>query len=153
MNRRQVPRLAELIMSRLPEGGTAGILGLSYKPNTEVIDESQGVALAKELLARGVKVVVFDPAAMENARKVLLGHITFARSAEECAAAADVAAVMTAWAEFKNLRFPGARPSTVLDCWRLVENPPQGSTCLRLGQGAGMPTADEAVTPTAVPSA
>jgi UDPglucose 6-dehydrogenase len=153
MNRRQVPRLAELIMSRLPEGGTAGILGLSYKPNTEVIDESQGVALAKELLARGVKVVVFDPAAMENARKVLLGQITFARSAEECAAVADVAAVMTAWAEFKNLRFLGARPSTVLDCWRLVENPPQGATCLRLGQGAGMPAVDDAAVPTAVPGA
>src|SRR5205823_507099 len=35
MNRRQVPRLAELILSRLPEGGTVGILGLAYKPDTD----------------------------------------------------------------------------------------------------------------------
>src|SRR3954452_19942086 len=39
MNKPQAPGLAEIILSRLPQGGTAGILGLSYKPNTEVIDE------------------------------------------------------------------------------------------------------------------
>ena len=53
LNRRQIPRLAELIMSRLPEGGVAGILGLAYKPDTDVIEESQGLGIAKELLARG----------------------------------------------------------------------------------------------------
>src|SRR4029077_17623940 len=44
LNRRQAPRMAELLLSYLPEGGTVGILGLSYKPHTEVIEESQGVA-------------------------------------------------------------------------------------------------------------
>src|ERR1035438_3914557 len=81
MNRRQVPRLAELILSRLPENGTAGILGLSYKPDTGVIEESQGVALAKYLLQSGAKVVVYDPEAMDNAKAHLAGRVTFARSA------------------------------------------------------------------------
>src|SRR4029077_9099934 len=49
LNRRQVPRLAEIIRSRLPKGGTVGILGLSYKPFTEVVEESQGLDLAKFL--------------------------------------------------------------------------------------------------------
>jgi UDPglucose 6-dehydrogenase len=47
LNRRQVPRLGAMILAKLPEGGTAGVLGLSYKPDTGVIEESQGVALAK----------------------------------------------------------------------------------------------------------
>jgi UDPglucose 6-dehydrogenase len=38
LNRRQVPRLTEIVRSRLPKGGTVGVLGLSYKPDTEVIE-------------------------------------------------------------------------------------------------------------------
>ena len=124
LNKRQVPRLAEIVLSRLPEGGTAGILGLSYKANTEVIEESQGVGLAKELLARGVKVVVYDPAAMDNARKVLVGAISFAKSAADCVAAADVVAIVTPWAEFKKVPASvfesGGKRRMVLDCWRIL---------------------------------
>src|SRR5215467_630575 len=85
LNRRQVPRMAETILSRLPRGGTAAVMGLSYKPYTEVIEESQGVAIAKHLLAAGAKVVVYDPAAMPNARKQLSGSVTFAETMSECA--------------------------------------------------------------------
>jgi UDPglucose 6-dehydrogenase len=121
MNRRQVPRLAELILSRLPERGTAGVMGLSYKPNTEVIEESQGVALAQELLRAGVRVVVYDPAAMENARRVLPGNIHFAARAAECAQQSDVLAITMAWPEFRQLRAEHWKPGAVLlDCWRVL---------------------------------
>jgi UDPglucose 6-dehydrogenase len=138
INRNQVPRLARIILSHLPPGGTAGILGLSYKPNTEVIEESQGVALAKELLAQGAKVVTYDPAALENARKVLAGQVMFARTAAECAGAADVLAIMTPWAEFKNIKVADqCRPSVILDCWRILDNPETG-TYIRLGAGPSL---------------
>jgi len=125
MNKRQAPRLAELILSRLPKGGTAGVLGLSYKPNTEVIEESQGVALARELLKAGARVTAYDPAAMENAKLVLGAGVEFARSAAECAASSDVLAITTEWEEFRALRPEDlkhglARP-TVVDCWRLLD--------------------------------
>ncbi|MEM3485867.1 MAG: nucleotide sugar dehydrogenase, partial [Candidatus Methanomethyliaceae archaeon] len=54
LNRAQIVRLAEIVLSRLPKGGRVGIMGLSYKPNTDVIEESQGVQLARHLLARGI---------------------------------------------------------------------------------------------------
>jgi len=123
LNRRQVPRLASLILSRLPAGGTVGILGLSYKPNTEVIDESQGVGLATHLSEAGIRVVVYDPAAMENARRVLPFHTVFAASPVECAGQADVLAITTPWQEFRALT-PGdlkksEEKALILDCWRL----------------------------------
>ena len=141
MNRRQVPRLAQMILARLPKGGTAGVLGLSYKPNTDVIEEAQGVALAKHLLDSGTRVVVYDPAAMDNARAHLKGSVTFATSAADCAGQADVLAITTPWAEFKNLtpedlkRGPGRR--TVLDCWRVLprERFEGLADYLTLGQG------------------
>jgi len=124
MNRQQVPRLGEMILARLPEGGTAGVLGLSYKPNTEVIEESQGVAIAKYLLESGARVVVHDPQAMDNARQQLSGRVTFANSPSDCAGQADVLAITTPWPEFRNLRPEDFKRDTgtpvVLDCWRIL---------------------------------
>ncbi len=124
LNKRQVPRLAKMILSQLPRGGAAAVLGLSYKPETEVIEESQGVAIAQELLHAGVRVVVYDPAAMENARRVLSGNVVFAESAEACVAQADVLAITTPWKEFRSLPVAAfqasGRDMTVLDCWRVL---------------------------------
>jgi UDPglucose 6-dehydrogenase len=100
------------------------VLGLSYKPDTEVIEESQGVALAQHLLQAGARVVVYDPAAMDNAREKLVGRVTFASSAADCARQADVLVITTPWPEFKGLKPEdfkrnAGRP-VVLDCWRLL---------------------------------
>jgi UDPglucose 6-dehydrogenase len=141
LNKRQVPRLAKLMLSHLPEGGTAGVLGLSYKPNTEVIEESQGIAIAQELLATGARVVVYDPAAMENARRILTGDVIFAASAEECVQQAGVVAITTQWAEFQGLPLSAFQRTsghiTVLDCWRVLPEQVAGAieNYLTLGKG------------------
>ncbi|HXI38582.1 MAG TPA: nucleotide sugar dehydrogenase [Bryobacteraceae bacterium] len=125
LNRRQVPRLAEMILTRLPAGGTAGVAGLSYKPDTEVIEASQGLMLAQYLLVRDVNVVVYDPAAMDNARSALIGRVHFASSLADCAREADVLAITTPWREFESLSAEAVRPvngraKTVIDCWRIL---------------------------------
>ena len=145
LNRRQVPRLTELILSRLPQGGTAGILGLSYKPDTDVVEESQGLAIARQLLASGARVVVYDPAAMENAKRVLAGDVAFARSAAECARHADVLAITTPWAEFRGIEAGHLERSegraVVVDCWRLLDRAAISEVAeyFALGFGAGEP--------------
>jgi UDPglucose 6-dehydrogenase len=142
LNQRQVPRLAQMILSRLPEGGTVGILGLSYKPNTDVIDESQGVALARYLLSLGVKVVVYDPAAMANARTVLGDDATYAASAAECARQADVVPITTSWREFGKLTARDFKAAAaVLDCWRMLDRQAMGPEVelLYLGSGGQKP--------------
>ena len=101
-----------------------GILGLSYKPNTNVVEESQAVMLAAELLNAGYKVVAYDPAAMENARGILNGRVMYAQSMEACAAAVRVLVIATPWDEFRSLRpehlrQSGSRP-VVIDWWRIL---------------------------------
>jgi UDPglucose 6-dehydrogenase len=124
LNRRQVRRLGELIEARLGAGGTAAILGLSYKPQTSVVEESQGVAVARWLRERGVPVMVYDPVAMTAARARLDGEVRFAASAAECARAADVVVITTPWDEFRGLRPEDLRRdrgrATVIDCWRIL---------------------------------
>jgi UDPglucose 6-dehydrogenase len=125
LNRQQAPQVGDLLLSYLPEGGTAGILGLSYKPDTDVIEESQGLAIAQYLLARGARVVIYDPAAMDNARGLLAGKVTFARSLEQCVRQSHLLAITVPWDEFRgvapeDLNHSRGRP-TVVDCWRILE--------------------------------
>ena len=127
VNKRQVLRLESIIMSKLPEGGKVGILGLSYKPDTDVIDESQGVELARSLVAKNISVVLYDPAAMDNTR-VALGDsdsALFASSVEDCVQQSDLIVITTPWEEFKDIRpaylsHHSSRP-IILDCWRILE--------------------------------
>jgi len=155
LNRQQVPRLAEMILSRLPQGGIAGIAGLAYKPDTDVIVESQGLLLAKYLLSRDTEVMVYDPAAMDNARAALVGRVRFAASLENCARDADVLAITTPWPEFQALpaaamRPATGRPKTVIDCWRILPRSAFEAVCeyatLGLGSAGGeMPAALDAL--------
>lgn len=121
-NREQVGWIAEAVLEKVPAGGTVGVLGLAYKPNTPVVDESQGIAFARHFAARGFTVVAYDPQAMENARAVLEGAATFAGSAEECLGAADVAIVTTPWEEFRRLSGPSVagRRTVIVDCWGVL---------------------------------
>ncbi|MBZ5580696.1 MAG: nucleotide sugar dehydrogenase [Acidobacteriia bacterium] len=149
VNRRQIPRVAEAILSRLPQGGTAGILGLSYKPDTDVVEESQGLAIARRLAAAGARVAVYDPAAMDNAKPLLAGNVVFAASASECARQADVLAITTPWEEFRrvgaaDLERPEGRVA-VVDCWRLLDKAAISAVAdyTVLGLGAGKPPKHE----------
>jgi UDPglucose 6-dehydrogenase len=123
-NREGTADLATLVEEHLTDGGTVGVLGLSYKPSTDVVEESAALLLVSELMSRGVDVVSFDPAAMDNAARVLGEGARFAASAEACVREADVVVVATPWRDFADLdpaHFAAASRRTVLiDCWRFL---------------------------------
>jgi UDPglucose 6-dehydrogenase len=125
VNRQQVEWLATLVKSCLPELGKVGILGLAYKPESEVVEESQGLLLAQALANAGVTVVAYDPVATENAQRALNGLVTLASSMDECIQQADVVAVTTPWKEFKRItavQLARGNPQRVLiDCWRIFK--------------------------------
>jgi UDPglucose 6-dehydrogenase len=124
-NREQVLWLADQVRGYLPGGGTVGILGLTYKPDTDVVEEAVGIHLARELAERGVPVVAYDPAGNSNAREALGRRVQFADSAKECIAGADVVVVATPWEEFLSLPVEvwvqHSPPRVVIDCWRALK--------------------------------
>jgi len=83
-------------------GLTVGLLGLSFKPNTDDMREAPSVDIARELMARGASVIAYDPAAMEKARGLLPG-VEFAPDAYATARGADALVLVTEWNEFKQL--------------------------------------------------
>jgi UDPglucose 6-dehydrogenase len=140
-NRQQIVRLAEAVQARLPANGRVAILGLSYKPNTDVVEESQGLELARHLMQVGVPVVLHDPAAMEKARAALGDGAVFAKSAGDCARQADVVVLTTAWEEFRalsrdHLNHANGRP-TIIDCWRVLDQEKFGEAAEFVTLGAG----------------
>ncbi|HEX5269646.1 MAG TPA: nucleotide sugar dehydrogenase, partial [Gemmataceae bacterium] len=126
VNNHQVSRLAHLAEQHLPPGGTLGVLGLSYKPHTNVIEKAQGLEIAAKFARGGASVTVYDPCALDAARGVLPGSVHFAASASECARRADVLLVCTPSAEYKavgaaDLKRPAGRRAVVIDCWRMLD--------------------------------
>ena len=73
VNVAQTDRLARVVESRLEAGNAVGILGLAYKPDTGVIEESPGLALARLLGSAGYEVRVYDPVATEAGVRALGG--------------------------------------------------------------------------------
>ncbi len=67
VNRRQAARLSALVHEQLAPGREVTILGLAYKPQTPVVEESQGLDVGGgDLAAGGARVTVRDPLALEN---------------------------------------------------------------------------------------
>jgi len=125
LNQLQITHLMELLKSKLPPGGVVGILGLSYKPDTDVVEESQGLLLAQALQQAAIPVIAYDPAGTENARKLLNGSVRFAGCAEECVQESDVIVITTPWKEFRRIEPKvlerAGSPRTIIDCWRLLD--------------------------------
>ena len=123
-NRQVAESLIGKIQRYLRPGSAVAVLGLSYKPLSNVVEESQGLYLADRLAANGVSVVVYDPIAMENARDVLGGRVRYAGSVWEALAESDVVVVANPDPAFLSIRpidFPQrATPITVIDCWRAL---------------------------------
>jgi UDPglucose 6-dehydrogenase len=91
-------------------GKRIGVLGLTFKPDTDDLRESPSLDIINALRQKGAQVQVFDPVGMEPARKVLDG-VHFCADAYEAASGADALLLLTAWNEFKHLDMQHLRES------------------------------------------
>jgi UDPglucose 6-dehydrogenase len=83
-------------------GKRVGVLGLTFKPNTDDMRDAPSIPLIKALVERGAEVVAFDPVGREQAEP-LLPAILYADRPEQVADDADAVVVVTEWDEFRGL--------------------------------------------------
>jgi UDPglucose 6-dehydrogenase len=121
-NRALPEQIVERLRPVMPLGCTAAILGLAYKPYSHVVEESQGIYLAKALNKAGMRVLGYDPLAGAAARTELAYHALVLDSLEKCLEQADVVLITTPDPAFKALRADqfSHRPVVVVDFWRLL---------------------------------
>jgi len=83
-------------------GKTIGVLGLTFKPNTDDMREAPSLDIIRGLQDRGADVVAYDPQGMTAAQE-LMADISYADSAYDAARNADAVVLVTEWNEFRSL--------------------------------------------------
>ncbi|PIV68714.1 MAG: UDP-glucose 6-dehydrogenase, partial [Euryarchaeota archaeon CG01_land_8_20_14_3_00_38_12] len=112
----QLIRMAESVLGNLKNKKIA-LLGLSFKPDTDDVRETRALLIAKKLLKKGVKIVAYDPKAMENFKNLING-IDYAKNAKDALKDADACIIQSDWKEFKELKiedFKRMRKQIVVD--------------------------------------
>ncbi|MBS7250046.1 MAG: UDP-glucose/GDP-mannose dehydrogenase family protein [Candidatus Freyarchaeota archaeon] len=108
VNKNQPLKVIELAKELLGSLGDKNItvLGLSFKPNTDDMREAPSIKIISTLLSEKAKVTVYDPAAIDNAKKIFGKKIKYAPNVLEAVKNADCLLIVTEWDEFKNLPLP-----------------------------------------------
>jgi UDPglucose 6-dehydrogenase len=83
-------------------GARIAALGAAFKPDSDDVRDAPALAVADALCAAGAELVVYDPAAMDNARRAF-PHLEYAESALAAISGADVVVLLTEWTEFAQL--------------------------------------------------
>jgi UDPglucose 6-dehydrogenase len=84
------------------KGKTIGLLGLSFKPNTDDMRDAPSIDIANALLEAGARVKAFDPVAMDLAG-TLLPQVEMCSDVYGVMKDADALMVVTEWNEFKQI--------------------------------------------------
>ena len=83
-------------------GKTIAVLGLTFKPDTDDMREAPSIALITGLQDLGATVRAFDPAGMEQAKKIL-PDIIYSEGPYACAEGAEAIVIVTEWEQFRAL--------------------------------------------------
>ena len=89
-------------------GKAIGLLGLTFKPNTDDMREASSLSIIQALQDAGAKVAAYDPAGMEAARSLVEG-VTFGTSPYDVATDAAALVIVTEWNAFRALDFDRLR--------------------------------------------
>lgn len=83
-------------------GKTIGILGLTFKPNTDDMRDAPSIAIIQSLQDAGAKIRAYDPEGMEAA-KAFLNGVDYAADVYDAASGADALVLITEWNAFRSL--------------------------------------------------
>lgn len=122
--RKQIVEKMERTLKSL-RGKVIGVLGLSFKPETDDLRDAPSIDIIRELRSKGAKVLAYDPVAGNKAKKLLDG-IAFCDTAYDAVKKADAALVTAEWGEFKELdldKIKASMKSPIIFDGRNIYNP------------------------------
>ena len=84
-------------------GRTIGILGLTFKPETDDLRDSPAISIIARLAGDGAIIRAFDPEGMAQAKPVLPESVIYCKDALDAATGTDALVLITEWNEFRAL--------------------------------------------------
>ena len=106
VNESQKARMIKKIRSALngnENDKTISVLGLTFKPETDDMRESPSIDIINGLLEQNANIFAYDPAAMDEAKKIFSDKINYLSNTQECISGKDILVVLTEWNEFRAL--------------------------------------------------
>jgi UDPglucose 6-dehydrogenase len=95
-----IPKIEKLVGDL--SGKKIGMLGLSFKPETDDMRESPAIEICHRLIEKGATVRAFDPVAMDEAKHFISG-IEYAQDEYDAISGADALVIVTEWNQFRAL--------------------------------------------------
>ena len=121
----QDQHLAEVVMREVVKGShrSVGIMGMAFTSNTPVITESPAVKLVRELVKSDLRVVAYDPLAIDNTKAILGSAVEYVHSPKSLLEQANLCVMTLRNAEFKEAleNYHPQAPMTIVDCWRTLD--------------------------------
>ncbi|MEW6187618.1 MAG: UDP-glucose/GDP-mannose dehydrogenase family protein [Thermodesulfobacteriota bacterium] len=104
VNDRQKKRMVDKILKAVGpvKGKTLGVLGITFKPNTDDIREAPALYIIKKLESLGAKIRAYDPAGMEEGRKILK-KVLFQENLYDVGKGASALILATEWNPFRTI--------------------------------------------------
>lgn len=119
-NEEYINSFARQIINRAKNKKVIGILGVTYKPNTNVVDESPGLKLGIRLINQGFIVNIYDPAIKYIDAKQIPKKFNIIYSLQKIIANSEIIIIMVPRKEFSMIK--PKKNSLVFDCWRILKN-------------------------------
>jgi UDPglucose 6-dehydrogenase len=140
-NRFQNDAILAALRQACPPPARVAVLGLSYKPETAVVEESASLMMLPRLQNAGYTVAGYDPKAYASALEALEGKWEIYDDLAQVTAGADVLLIATPWADLVGLSEKDLsntnRPLSVLDPWRVLDPDLFGGGITVIGFGRG----------------
>jgi UDPglucose 6-dehydrogenase len=150
LNRGIAERVVTRLVATVHPGATIAALGLSYKPRSHVVEESQAIQIVRALVDRKYRVLAFDPLAGHQANQELGGRALVLDSIEACLQDAEVVLIGTPDPAFSRLTAADftrnrKKPVRVVDFWRhlapVLDGAP-GIDYIAYGRGRATPPSE-----------
>ncbi len=100
------------------------VLGLTYKTDVDLVNDSNILKIVQYLVNTGVMVRAYDPRGANNAKKALpeRANLQYCNSVRYCIDNSDLVVLGTPWKEFENVDFSSMRTKQIFDCWGMWKN-------------------------------
>ncbi len=149
--RRLVQKVRDALGGSL-SGARVGVLGLSFKPNTDDMRDAPSLTVIHQLISEGATVIAYDPVSMRHAAR-LMPSVQLGSTPYDVAVDADALTLLTEWNEFKQLDLVRIRESMarpILVDGRNMYDPVRlrslGFTYISVGRSESTPRIREPVT-------
>jgi UDPglucose 6-dehydrogenase len=125
INTKQLEEIILMIKQKLGDltSKKITILGTAFKPDTDDIRDSIAIKLIEKLLKKKAKIIIHDPKAIKNTKRIFEDKISYAKTIKDALSKSECVIIMTQWKQYEKLNnneFKYMRRKFVIDCRRML---------------------------------